>query len=163
MSREFIFNHTFSGDLYFEKAVDGFLSDMFDKWKQYGSSHEVQRAPTFLTMFQSFFFFQIEWLLQSYRYSSEFENLFYLGNHRSLLPLFLRCYGSLPISGEDSRLPASRLQRQVLRGLLQSCCTGEPKLENLKSLLKVKEPKEWSLGFWFIQIKKTVSAQISHY
>ena len=29
------------GDLYFEKAVEGFLSDMFDKWKKYGSSHEV--------------------------------------------------------------------------------------------------------------------------
>ncbi len=38
--KNFIFN-LFSGDLYFEKAVDGFLSDMFDKWKQYGSSHEV--------------------------------------------------------------------------------------------------------------------------
>jgi DEP domain-containing protein 5 len=30
-----------SGDLYFEKAVEGFLSDMFDKWKKIGSSHEV--------------------------------------------------------------------------------------------------------------------------
>ena len=29
------------GDLYFEKAVEGFLSDMFDKWKRCGSSHEV--------------------------------------------------------------------------------------------------------------------------
>jgi hypothetical protein len=31
----------FSGDLYFEKAVEGFLSDMFQKWRKYGSSHEV--------------------------------------------------------------------------------------------------------------------------
>jgi hypothetical protein len=34
-------NLIISGDLYFEKAVEGFLSDMFDKWKKYGSSHEV--------------------------------------------------------------------------------------------------------------------------
>ena len=30
-----------TGDLYFEKAVEGFLADMFEKWKRYGSSHEV--------------------------------------------------------------------------------------------------------------------------
>nr|XP_022917865.1 GATOR complex protein DEPDC5 isoform X2 [Onthophagus taurus] len=29
------------GDLYFEKAVNGFLSDLFSKWKKNGSNHEV--------------------------------------------------------------------------------------------------------------------------
>ncbi|CAG9760851.1 unnamed protein product [Ceutorhynchus assimilis] len=29
------------GDLYFEKAVNGFLSDLFAKWKKHGSNHEV--------------------------------------------------------------------------------------------------------------------------
>nr|CAI5831302.1 unnamed protein product [Callosobruchus analis] len=29
------------GDLYFEKAVNGFLADMFMKWKKNGSNHEV--------------------------------------------------------------------------------------------------------------------------
>ncbi|KAK6638354.1 hypothetical protein RUM44_008783 [Polyplax serrata] len=29
------------GDLYFEKAVNGFLSDLFQKWKKNGSYHEV--------------------------------------------------------------------------------------------------------------------------
>ena len=29
------------GDLYFEKAVNGFLSEMFAKWKRHGSNHEV--------------------------------------------------------------------------------------------------------------------------
>lgn len=29
------------GDLYFEKAVNGFLSDLFAKWKKNGSNHEV--------------------------------------------------------------------------------------------------------------------------
>lgn len=29
------------GDLYFEKAVNGFLSDLFMKWKRNGSNHEV--------------------------------------------------------------------------------------------------------------------------
>jgi hypothetical protein len=29
------------GDLYFEKAVNGFLSDLFAKWKKIGSNHEV--------------------------------------------------------------------------------------------------------------------------
>ncbi|CAH0554753.1 unnamed protein product [Brassicogethes aeneus] len=29
------------GDLYFEKAVNGFLSDLFMKWKKNGSNHEV--------------------------------------------------------------------------------------------------------------------------
>uniref|UniRef100_A0A2S2R9E1 DEP domain-containing protein 5 n=1 Tax=Sipha flava TaxID=143950 RepID=A0A2S2R9E1_9HEMI len=31
----------FLGDTYFEKAVDGFLVDLFDKWKCFGSNHEV--------------------------------------------------------------------------------------------------------------------------
>uniref|UniRef100_T1J2N4 DEP domain-containing protein n=1 Tax=Strigamia maritima TaxID=126957 RepID=T1J2N4_STRMM len=30
-----------NGDLYFEKAVNGFLTDLFQKWKKNGSSHEV--------------------------------------------------------------------------------------------------------------------------
>ncbi|XP_034240343.1 GATOR complex protein Iml1 isoform X2 [Thrips palmi] len=29
------------GDLYFEKAVNGFLADLFHKWKKHGSNHEV--------------------------------------------------------------------------------------------------------------------------
>lgn len=29
------------GDLYFEKAVNGFLADLFAKWKKIGSNHEV--------------------------------------------------------------------------------------------------------------------------
>lgn len=29
------------GDLYFEKAVNGFLTDLFMKWKKMGSNHEV--------------------------------------------------------------------------------------------------------------------------
>ncbi|KAF6203439.1 hypothetical protein GE061_001770 [Apolygus lucorum] len=29
------------GDLYFEKAVNGFLTDLFQKWKNHGSNHEV--------------------------------------------------------------------------------------------------------------------------
>nr|XP_024217178.1 GATOR complex protein DEPDC5 isoform X3 [Halyomorpha halys] len=29
------------GDLYFEKAINGFLADLFKKWKKYGSNHEV--------------------------------------------------------------------------------------------------------------------------
>jgi len=29
------------GDLYFEKAVNGFLSELFAKWKRQGSNHEV--------------------------------------------------------------------------------------------------------------------------
>ncbi|GLH03982.1 uncharacterized protein GBIM_09784 [Gryllus bimaculatus] len=29
------------GDLYFEKAVNGFLADLFQKWKKNGSNHEV--------------------------------------------------------------------------------------------------------------------------
>ena len=29
------------GELYFEKAVDGFLSEMFRRWQRSGSSHEV--------------------------------------------------------------------------------------------------------------------------
>ncbi|XP_055630377.1 GATOR complex protein Iml1 isoform X2 [Toxorhynchites rutilus septentrionalis] len=29
------------GDLYFEKAVNGFLSDLYTKWKKLGSNHEV--------------------------------------------------------------------------------------------------------------------------
>lgn len=29
------------GDLYFEKAVNGFLTDLFVKWKKMGSNHEV--------------------------------------------------------------------------------------------------------------------------
>ncbi|KAI5636291.1 vacuolar membrane-associated protein iml1 domain-containing protein [Phthorimaea operculella] len=29
------------GDLYFEKAVNGFLADLFAKWKKHGSNHEV--------------------------------------------------------------------------------------------------------------------------
>ena len=30
------------GDLYFEKAVDGFLYEMFSKWQRTGASHEVR-------------------------------------------------------------------------------------------------------------------------
>lgn len=29
------------GDLYFEKAVNGFMADLFQKWKKHGSNHEV--------------------------------------------------------------------------------------------------------------------------
>lgn len=29
------------GDLYYEKAIGGFLKDMFDRWKVYGASHEM--------------------------------------------------------------------------------------------------------------------------
>lgn len=29
------------GELFFEKAVDGFLSEMFKRWQKSGSSHEV--------------------------------------------------------------------------------------------------------------------------
>ena len=29
------------GELFFEKAVDGFLSAMFNRWEKHGSSHEV--------------------------------------------------------------------------------------------------------------------------
>lgn len=29
------------GDLYFEKAVNGFLTELFAKWKKQGSNHEV--------------------------------------------------------------------------------------------------------------------------
>ena len=29
------------GDLYFEKAVNGFLYEMFSKWQRTGASHEV--------------------------------------------------------------------------------------------------------------------------
>lgn len=30
-----------NGDLYFEKAVNGFLSDLFEKWKLYSCNHDV--------------------------------------------------------------------------------------------------------------------------
>ena len=30
-----------NGYLYFEKTVDGFLKEMFQRWKECGSSHEV--------------------------------------------------------------------------------------------------------------------------
>ena len=30
------------GDLYFEKAVNGFLYEMFSKWQKTGASHEVE-------------------------------------------------------------------------------------------------------------------------
>ena len=29
------------GDLYFEKAVNGFLYEMFSKWREKGTAHEV--------------------------------------------------------------------------------------------------------------------------
>ena len=29
------------GDLYFEKAITGFLADLFAKWKELGCNHEV--------------------------------------------------------------------------------------------------------------------------
>uniref|UniRef100_H0WWL5 DEP domain containing 5, GATOR1 subcomplex subunit n=1 Tax=Otolemur garnettii TaxID=30611 RepID=H0WWL5_OTOGA len=35
------FHCFFSGDLYFEKAVNGFLADLFTKWKEKNCSHEV--------------------------------------------------------------------------------------------------------------------------
>eukprot|EP00102_Acyrthosiphon_pisum_P010299 XP_008178582.1 PREDICTED: DEP domain-containing protein 5 isoform X2 [Acyrthosiphon pisum] len=31
----------FLGDTYFEKSVDGFLFDLFEKWRYFGSNHEV--------------------------------------------------------------------------------------------------------------------------
>ena len=36
------------GDLYFEKAVNGFLSELFAKWKRHGSNHEVRILLTVL-------------------------------------------------------------------------------------------------------------------
>ena len=30
-----------NGDLYFEKAVNGFLSDLFEKWKRFNCNHDV--------------------------------------------------------------------------------------------------------------------------
>ena len=33
--------HDKNGYLYFEKTVDGFLKEMFQRWKEVGSSHEV--------------------------------------------------------------------------------------------------------------------------
>jgi len=35
------------GNLYFENAVEGFLADMFEKWRLYGSSHEVASLLSF--------------------------------------------------------------------------------------------------------------------
>ena len=35
------------GDLYFEKAVNGFLSEMFAKWKRHGSNHEASTSYIF--------------------------------------------------------------------------------------------------------------------
>ncbi|KAM4649043.1 GATOR1 complex protein DEPDC5 isoform 10-T12 [Amazona ochrocephala] len=36
-----IYDVYFAGDLYFEKAVNGFLADLFTKWKEKNCSHEV--------------------------------------------------------------------------------------------------------------------------
>ncbi|KAL5290697.1 DEPDC5 family protein [Megaselia abdita] len=40
MSSE-MWDYDIHGDLYFEKAVNGFLTDLFGKWKKIGSNHEV--------------------------------------------------------------------------------------------------------------------------
>ncbi|XP_037068810.1 LOW QUALITY PROTEIN: GATOR complex protein Iml1-like [Pollicipes pollicipes] len=39
------------GDLYFEKAVNGFLSDLFNNWKRHGTNHEVT-----ITLFSRLFY-----------------------------------------------------------------------------------------------------------
>ena len=36
------------GDLYFEKAVNGFLYEMFRAWQETGASHEVTEVSQFL-------------------------------------------------------------------------------------------------------------------
>ena len=41
------------GDLYFEKAVNGFLSELFAKWKRQGSNHEVQSNCSRLVSFST--------------------------------------------------------------------------------------------------------------
>lgn len=41
------------GDLYFEKAVNGFLSDLFMKWKKNGSNHEVTIVLFSRTFYQA--------------------------------------------------------------------------------------------------------------
>ena len=33
--------HIFSGDLYFEKSVKGFLTDLFKRWKNQQANHDV--------------------------------------------------------------------------------------------------------------------------
>lgn len=40
MSKE-MWEFDIHGDLYFEKAVNGFLTELFAKWKKQGSNHEV--------------------------------------------------------------------------------------------------------------------------
>ena len=37
------------GDLYFEKAVNGFLYEMFSKWQKTGASHEVDSIELSIT------------------------------------------------------------------------------------------------------------------
>ena len=44
------------GDLYFEKAVNGFLFEMFGKWQQTGASHEVT-----IVLFSRTFYSASEW------------------------------------------------------------------------------------------------------
>lgn len=41
------------GDLYFEKAVNGFLTDLFAKWKKLGSNHEVTIVLFSRTFYQA--------------------------------------------------------------------------------------------------------------
>lgn len=41
------------GDLYFEKAVNGFLADLFMKWKKNGSNHEVTIVLFSRTFYQA--------------------------------------------------------------------------------------------------------------
>lgn len=40
MSSE-MWNYDVHGEMFFEKAVNGFLSELFDRWEAFGSSHEV--------------------------------------------------------------------------------------------------------------------------
>ncbi|XP_054168694.1 GATOR complex protein Iml1-like [Oppia nitens] len=53
MSSE-MWDYDINGDLYFEKAVNGFLSDLFDKWKRFNCSHDVTIVMFSRTYFDAY-------------------------------------------------------------------------------------------------------------
>ncbi|OTF73684.1 DUF3608 domain-containing protein [Euroglyphus maynei] len=52
MSSE-MWDYDINGDLYFEKAVKGFLSDLFNKWKTFNCSHDVTIVMFSRTFYQA--------------------------------------------------------------------------------------------------------------
>lgn len=87
------------GDLYFEKAVNGFLSEMFAKWKRHGSNHEVSFSSFLLLI-------KINLL-----------NICYLvvtGDNRFILAHILRDGITRLFPRNHARLSPARLSRQIL-------------------------------------------------